>query len=215
MCSPLKSMTLSRSLIESKIAQHQAAARPIVHWNDVRSVLSAEHCALPVDVARARRYSSGMTALDDALTSKRDRLLDILRACGRVAVAYSGGVDSAVVAKAAQVACGANAVAVTAVSASLASGEREAAEALAAQIGIRHRVIETRRILEPRLPEERPRSLLLLQDRAVHATRTAPFSNRTPTCPNSTSSSTEPTSTTAATTVRECRRPVSTPFAAR
>jgi uncharacterized protein len=84
-----------------------------------------------------------MTALDDALTSKRDRLLDILRACGRVAVAYSGGADSAVVAKAAQVACGANAVAITAVSASLASGEREAAEALAAQIGIRHRVIET------------------------------------------------------------------------
>jgi uncharacterized protein len=84
-----------------------------------------------------------MTALDDALTSKRDRLLDILRACGRVAVAYSGGVDSAVVAKAAQVACGATAVAITAVSASLASGEREAAEALAAQIGIRHRVIET------------------------------------------------------------------------
>jgi len=84
-----------------------------------------------------------MTALDDALTSKRDRLLDILRACGRVAVAYSGGVDSAVVAKAAQVACGGNAVAITAVSASLAAGEREAAEALAAQIGIRHRVIET------------------------------------------------------------------------
>jgi uncharacterized protein len=84
-----------------------------------------------------------MTALDDALTSKRDRLLDILRACGRVAVAYSGGVDSAVVAKAAQLACGPNAVAITAVSASLATGEREAAEALAAQIGIRHRIIET------------------------------------------------------------------------
>ena len=69
---------------------------------------------------------------------KRDRLLDILRACGRVAVAYSGGVDSAVVAKAAQLACGADAVAITAVSASLASGEREAAAALAAQVGIRH-----------------------------------------------------------------------------
>ncbi len=90
-----------------------------------------------------------MTALDDALTSKRDRLLDILRACGRVAVAYSGGVDSAVVAKAAQLACGANAVAITAVSASLASGEREAAETLAAQIGIRHQVIETDEFSNP------------------------------------------------------------------
>jgi uncharacterized protein len=90
-----------------------------------------------------------MTELDDALTSKRDRLLDILRACGRVAVAYSGGVDSAVVAKAAQIACGDKALAITAVSASLASGEREAAEALAAQIGIRHRVIETDEFSNP------------------------------------------------------------------
>jgi uncharacterized protein len=84
-----------------------------------------------------------MTDLAEPLTSKRDRLLDILRACGRVAVAYSGGVDSAVVAKAAQLACGDNAVAITAVSASLASGERESAEALATRIGIRHRIIAT------------------------------------------------------------------------
>jgi pyridinium-3,5-biscarboxylic acid mononucleotide sulfurtransferase len=84
-----------------------------------------------------------MSDLAEPLTSKRDRLLDILRACGRVAVAYSGGVDSAVVAKAAQVACGDQAVAITAVSASLASGEREAAEELATRIGIRHRVIAT------------------------------------------------------------------------
>ncbi|HET6326885.1 MAG TPA: ATP-dependent sacrificial sulfur transferase LarE [Planctomycetaceae bacterium] len=84
-----------------------------------------------------------MTDVAEPLTSKRDRLLDILRACGRVAVAYSGGVDSAVVAKAAQLACGDKAVAITAVSASLASGEREAAEELATRIGIRHRIIAT------------------------------------------------------------------------
>jgi uncharacterized protein len=90
-----------------------------------------------------------MTGLDAALTSKRDQLLGTLRACCRVAVAYSGGVDSAVVAKAAQLACGGNAVAITAVSASLASGEREAAEALAAQIGIRHRVIVTDEFANP------------------------------------------------------------------
>jgi pyridinium-3,5-biscarboxylic acid mononucleotide sulfurtransferase len=85
-----------------------------------------------------------MSELDATLIPKRDRLLVLLRGYGRVAVAFSGGVDSAVVAKAAQVACGDKAVAVTAVSASLASGEREAAEKLAALIGIRHRVIETR-----------------------------------------------------------------------
>ncbi|HCK54290.1 MAG TPA: ATP-dependent sacrificial sulfur transferase LarE, partial [Planctomycetaceae bacterium] len=46
-------------------------------------------------------------------------------------------------ARAAREACGDDAVAVTAVSASLASGERDQAEALARQIGIRHVVIET------------------------------------------------------------------------
>jgi uncharacterized protein len=75
---------------------------------------------------------------------KRDALLAVLRGLGRVAVAFSGGVDSAVVAKAAQLACGDHAVAVTAVSQSLASGEREEAEKLAALIGIRHRIIATR-----------------------------------------------------------------------
>jgi uncharacterized protein len=90
-----------------------------------------------------------MSERDPALAQKRDRLLAILRSFGRVAVAFSGGVDSAVVAKAAQVACGENAVAVTAVSASLASGEREAAETLAMQIGIRHRVIETQEFDNP------------------------------------------------------------------
>ncbi len=90
-----------------------------------------------------------MSECDSTLAAKRDRLVGILRGCGRVAVAYSGGVDSAVVAKAAQLACGADAVAITAVSASLASGEREAAEALAAQIGIRHHVIQTDEFANP------------------------------------------------------------------
>jgi pyridinium-3,5-biscarboxylic acid mononucleotide sulfurtransferase len=90
-----------------------------------------------------------MGDVDAVLEQKRDRLLAILRSYGRVAVAFSGGVDSAVVAKAAQVACGEKAVAVTAVSASLASGEREAAEKLATLIGIRHRIIETQEFENP------------------------------------------------------------------
>jgi len=79
----------------------------------------------------------------DLLAEKRARLLTILAACGRVGVAFSGGVDSAVVAKAARLACGGTAVAVTAVSASLATGEQQAAEDLARSIDIPHRILET------------------------------------------------------------------------
>jgi uncharacterized protein len=77
------------------------------------------------------------------LNHKRDQLLSALRQCGSCAVAFSGGVDSAVVAKAAQMALGDQAVAVTAVSASLAEGELEEAVRLAEQIGIRHEVVRT------------------------------------------------------------------------
>ncbi len=84
-----------------------------------------------------------MSKLSESLSHKRDTLLDLLAGYGRVAVAFSAGVDSTVVAKAAQLACGEDAVAVTALSFSLAEGEREEAEQLARQIGIRHQFIET------------------------------------------------------------------------
>jgi uncharacterized protein len=83
------------------------------------------------------------------LATKRDRLLEILRGYGRVGVAFSGGIDSTVVAKAAQLALGDDAVAVTATSASLASGELEEAEELVRLIGIRHRVIQTSEFDDP------------------------------------------------------------------
>ena len=87
--------------------------------------------------------------LDPALAARRDQLLETLRGYGRVAVAYSGGVDSAVVAQAAFLALGDAAIAVTAVSDSLAEGELEEAVALAERIGIRHRVIRTEEFADP------------------------------------------------------------------
>ncbi len=93
---------------------------------------------------------------DPQLTAIRDRLLETLRGYGRVAVAFSGGIDSTVVAQAAHLALGDKAVAVTAVSDSLASGELEEAEALARQIGIRHRVIHTQEFADPNYLRNNP-----------------------------------------------------------
>lgn len=90
-----------------------------------------------------------MSELNADLARKRDTLLELLAGYGRVAVAFSAGVDSTVVARAAHLACGDNAVAVTAVTPSLASGEKEEAERLAERIGIRHRIIQTREFENP------------------------------------------------------------------
>ncbi len=89
------------------------------------------------------------TETDPTLNAHRERLVETLRSYGRVAVAYSGGVDSTVVAQAAYQALGDAAIAVTAVSDSLASGELEEAQELARRIGIRHRVIRTEEFADP------------------------------------------------------------------
>ncbi|MEY2727355.1 MAG: hypothetical protein RLZZ458_3222 [Planctomycetota bacterium] len=78
-----------------------------------------------------------------------DRLLQRLKDIGPCAVAFSGGVDSAVVAKAAFLVHGPLAVAVTAVSPSLSSSEREFAAAEARAIGIRHLELSTQEFNRP------------------------------------------------------------------
>ncbi len=85
----------------------------------------------------------------DSLTSKRDHLVALLRSLKRVAVAFSGGIDSTVVAKAAHVALGDNAVAITADSPSVPRAEIDEAKALAARIGIRHRTVSTSEFTNP------------------------------------------------------------------
>jgi uncharacterized protein len=87
--------------------------------------------------------TSPATIDDPAVDARREVLLGVMRTYGRVAVAFSGGVDSAVVAKAAVLAVGAGAVAVTADSPSLSSGELQQAQHVAEIIGIPHRIIRT------------------------------------------------------------------------
>jgi uncharacterized protein len=83
------------------------------------------------------------------LGAKRDRLLAILGDLSGVAVAFSGGIDSTVVAKAAALALGPRAVAVTADSPSVARRELADARELAALIGIRHVVVPTQEFDNP------------------------------------------------------------------
>jgi uncharacterized protein len=83
------------------------------------------------------------------LLAKRDRLLEILRGLPSVAVAFSGGIDSTVVAQAAQLALGDRAIAVTADSPSVARAELADARRLAEQIGIRHLVVTTEEFFDP------------------------------------------------------------------
>jgi uncharacterized protein len=84
-----------------------------------------------------------------SLSAKRDSLIGALTEYGICAVAFSGGVDSAVVAKAAALALGDKVVLVTGTSAAMAAGELEAARDLATLIGVRHVEVATEEFDNP------------------------------------------------------------------
>lgn len=81
---------------------------------------------------------------------KLARLEDAIRAQGSVLVAYSGGVDSSVLAGVSHNLLGDNAVAVTADSPTLAASELECAKKIAAEIGIRHIIVDHNELVDER-----------------------------------------------------------------
>jgi uncharacterized protein len=80
---------------------------------------------------------------------KLAKLVEVLRSMGSVLVCYSGGVDSAFVLAVAHEVLGPRAVGMTAVSPSLAPFEKEAAAAIASQIGARHELVESSELQRP------------------------------------------------------------------
>ncbi len=84
------------------------------------------------------------------LPEKINRLVDVMKSMQHCVVAYSGGVDSAVVAKIAALVLGERAKAVMAVSPSVATGEVESAKTLAEEIGIDFHLIHTSEMEDPR-----------------------------------------------------------------
>ncbi len=88
-----------------------------------------------------------------SIEGHREAIVAQMRGYGRIVVAFSGGVDSAVVAALAHEALGSDAVAVTAVSETLGQRELDDATRIALEIGIRHEFVQFSELSDERFVE--------------------------------------------------------------
>ncbi len=94
-------------------------------------------------------YLSQLQHQNSMLDRKLENLHTVFAQMEQALIAYSGGIDSTLVAKIAYDVLGDRALAVTAVSPSLLPEELEDAQVQAAQIGIRHELVQTQEMDNP------------------------------------------------------------------
>jgi uncharacterized protein len=115
-------------------------------------------------------------SMDAALAAKYERLLGAIRQMERVVVAFSGGVDSTLLGRAAREAVGDRAVLVTADSETYPSSELAETRRLSALLGMRHVVVETRELENPEYARNAPNRCFFCKEELF--TRLAPVAER-------------------------------------